>query len=92
MTEKYYGDACNDLISQCIDWLGRNGYTLSWSNALDSMHVEGRGRKFDIGYEAFLYYAIKKYDDAYYYEEKIINDTKYISTGWRFNVDDFFTM
>jgi len=90
MTEKYHSDACDDLISQCKEWLGHNGYTFCWNNALDSMHIEGRGRKVDIGYEVFLNYATEKYDYAYYREEKIINDMKYISAGWMFNIDDFF--
>ncbi len=91
MIEKYYGDACDALIQQCMEWLGRKGYIFGWSNVLDYMHVEGRGREFDISYEVFLDYATKKYGDAYYCEEKTwINDTRYISTGWRFNVDDFF--
>lgn len=90
MTKKYYDDACDDLISQCTDLLDSKGYATSWSKFSDSMHVEGLGRKVDIGYEEFLYYASKKYDDAYYCEEKTwINDTRYISTGWRFDVDDF---
>ena len=91
MDEKYHSDACDDLINQCMDWLGRNGYTFCWSNSLDSVHIEGCGRKFNIGYEVFLNYATEKYDDAYYCEEKIINDIKYISAGWRFNADDFFS-
>lgn len=90
MNDKYYHDACDNLINQCTEWLGCNGYTFCWNNTLDSMHIEGRGRKFNIGYEVFLNYAIEKYDYAYYCEEKIINGTKYISTGWIFNIDDFF--
>lgn len=90
MTKKYYDNACDDLINQCIGWLGYKGYVFCWNDTLNGMHVEGRGRKFDIGYEVFLHYAIEKYDDAYYYEKKIINNTQYISVGWRFNVNDFF--
>lgn len=90
MTKKYYDDACDDLINQCMGWLGYKGYVFYWNNALDNMHVEGRGRKFDIGYEIFLDYATKKYDYAYYCEEKIINNIKYISIGWMFNINDFF--
>lgn len=92
MTKKYYDDACDDLINQCCVELAKNGYRTRWSNSDLSIYAERIAcDKFSIGYEVFMNYAKEEYDNAYYSEKKknIVGE-EYISTGWRFDIYDFF--